>query len=111
MYRQARFAVNLVRERLLVRARPIRIVLFLGINIVLAAPRSALAQQKIDPTKIERARGMLRDARDAVKKYYYDPNYHGIDLDARYQQFDERIAAVPSFNEGLRLVAGFLEGL
>jgi C-terminal processing protease CtpA/Prc len=94
-----------------VRKRRVRIALFLAVNVVLAAPRLALAQQKADPTKIERARGMLRDARDLVKKYYYDPKYHGIDLDARYQQYDDRIAAVPSFNEGLRLVAGFLEGL
>lgn len=97
------------------RKRRIRITLFLSMNlsaILLLAPlRPARAQQKVDPTKIERARGMLRDARDLVKKYYYDPKYHGIDVDARYQQYDERIAAVPSFNEGLRLVAGFLEGL
>ena len=97
------------------RKRRIRIALFLSMNLsailLLAPPRPAGAQQRVDPTKIERARGMLRDARDLVKKNYYDPKYHGIDLDARYQQYDERIAAVPSFNEGLRLVAGFLEGL
>jgi len=78
---------------------------------LLAAPRPAHAQEKVDPTKIERARGMLRDARDLVKKYYYDPNFHGVDIDARYQQYDDRIKSAPSFNEGLRLVAGFLEGL
>jgi C-terminal processing protease CtpA/Prc len=60
---------------------------------------------------MDRARGMLRDARDAVKKYYYDPKYHGVDLDARYQQYDERIKTAPSLNDGLRMVAAFLSGL
>lgn len=69
------------------------------------------AQQKMDSIDRDRARQMLRDARDAVKKYYYDPKYHGVDLDARYQQFDERIKAAPSLNEGLRMVAAFLSGL
>src|SRR5690348_7251628 len=60
---------------------------------------------------MDRARGMLRDARDAVKKYYYDPKYHGVDLDARYEQFDQRIKAAPDLNDGLRMVAAFLSGL
>jgi C-terminal processing protease CtpA/Prc len=69
------------------------------------------AQQKMNSMDMDRARGMLRDARDAVKKHYYDPQYHGIDLDARYQQFDDRIKAAPDLNNGLRMVAAFLSGL
>jgi C-terminal processing protease CtpA/Prc len=69
------------------------------------------AQQKMDSTDMERARWILRDARDAVKKHYYDPKYHGVDLDARYQQFDDRIKTSPDFNNGLRMVAAFLSGL
>ena len=65
----------------------------------------------MDSIDRDRARQMLRDARDAGKKYYYDPKDHGIDLDARYQQFDERIKAATSLNEGLRMVAAFLSGL
>lgn len=69
------------------------------------------AQQKMDRMDMDRARQMLRDARDAVKKYYYDPKYHGVDLDARYREFDERIKAATSLNDGLRMVAAFLSGL
>ena len=49
------------------------------------------AQQKMSSSDIDLVRGILRDARDTVKKNYYDPKYHGIDLDERYRQFDERI--------------------
>lgn len=82
-------------------------------SVVLISALSGIldAQQKTDSTKIERARGILRDAHDVVKKYYYDPKYHGLDLDTRYQQYDDRIKTALSFNEGLRMVAGFLEGL
>jgi len=69
------------------------------------------AQQKMDSIEMDRARQMLRDARDAVKKHYYDPQYHGVDLDARYQQFDDRIKTAPDFNNALRMVAAFLSGL
>ena len=96
-----------------VRKRHIRIALIfvLGITVALAAASVTLAQQKIDSTKIDRARRILSDARDVVKKYYYDPTYHGPDLDAEYRKYDERIKAAPSFNEGLRMVAAFLGGL
>lgn len=69
------------------------------------------AQQKMNGADMDRARGMLRDARDAVKKYYYDPKYHNIDLEARYQQYDQRIKAASGLNEGMRMVAAFLSGL
>ena len=84
---------------------------FLAVLIVSIFPRALGAQQKMDSVDMDRARQMLRDARDAVKKYYYDPKYHGVDLDARYQQFDDRIKASASLNDGMRMVAAFLSGL
>jgi Peptidase family S41/Tricorn protease C1 domain len=62
----------------------------------------------MDKFDMDRARNILRDARDAVKKYYYDPKYHDVDLQAKYQEYDGRIQAVPTFNDGLRMVAAFL---
>jgi C-terminal processing protease CtpA/Prc len=86
-------------------------VWLLSAAFLLLFPRALDAQQKMNSLDMDRARGMLRDARDAVKKYYYDPKYHGVDLDARYQQYDERIKTAPSLNDGLRMVAAFLSGL
>jgi len=68
-------------------------------------------QQKMNSADLDRAEGMLHDARDAVKKYYYDPKYHGVDLDARYREYEERIKAAPDLNNGMRMVAAFLSGL
>ena len=69
------------------------------------------AQQRMNSSDMDEARQMLRDARDAVKKYYYDPKYHGVDLDARYKEYDDRIKGAPDLNNGMRLVAAFLSGL
>ncbi len=82
-----------------------------GALIVLCFAGMLRAQQKMNSMDMDRARGMLHDAHDAVKKYYYDPKYHGVDIDARYKEYDERIKAAPSLNDGMRLVAAFLSGL
>ena len=69
------------------------------------------AQQKMNGTDMDHARGILRDARDAVKKHYYLTDYHGLDLDARYQQYDDRVKNARSLGEAFRAIAAFLGGL
>jgi len=54
---------------------------------------------------------MLHDADDAVKRNYYDPTFHGVDLDARYHAYDAKIRTASSMNAGLSMVAEFLDGL
>jgi carboxyl-terminal processing protease len=56
------------------------------------------------------AHDMLHDAYNDVKKNYYDPQYHGIDLDARYHQFEARLANASSLNGGMLVVQAFLDG-
>ena len=85
--------------------------MLLSTSAFLTSPSVARAQQKFDNMQIDRGRGILRDGRDSVKKYYYDPAYHGLDLEALYQQYDERIKNASSFNECLRMVAAFLGSL
>jgi C-terminal processing protease CtpA/Prc len=93
------------------RRSRIALILFLSMSVFLAAHSVARAQQKFHNMQIDRGRGILRDARDSVKKYYYDPTYHGLDLEGLYQQYDERIKTASSFNECLRMVAAFLGSL
>ena len=65
------------------------------------------AQQKLDKTALQQAHLMLRQARDEIKKNYYDPTYHGVDLDKIYQQFDARLEQSKSVNETFRVIAAF----
>jgi C-terminal processing protease CtpA/Prc len=89
----------------------ITLISFLSLSVFLATRSVARSQQKFDNMQIDRGRGILRDGRDSVKKYYYDPTYHGLDLEALYQQYDQRIKTASSFNECLRMAAAFLGSL
>ncbi len=93
------------------RGRIVRVALLLALFTAFqnfAVPSRA---QKMDSFALDEARTMLRDAHEAVKKYYYDPSFHGLDLDARYRDYDEKIKSAHGLNEGMRMVAAFLDGL
>jgi C-terminal processing protease CtpA/Prc len=84
---------------------------FLLVTFLTAPLVSLLARQNF--TKIDREddRAMLRDALDAIKKHYYDPKFHGLDLDKLYAQYDQKMQAAQSNHEAFRIIAGFLENL
>jgi C-terminal processing protease CtpA/Prc len=81
--------------------------------LLIAAIPSAtlLSQQKMDSINRDRSRSILRDAYDNLKKHYYDPKFHGLDLDVRFRQYDEKISAAGSVSESFGMIAGFLDGL
>jgi C-terminal processing protease CtpA/Prc len=68
-------------------------------------------QTKLDSTNIYRARGILRDAYDNLKKHYYDPKYQGLDIDARYHEYDAKIQNASSLAGAFGLVASYLDAL
>jgi C-terminal processing protease CtpA/Prc len=72
------------------------------------APSRDQAISKDDAYRVGR---MLRDAYDAVTRNYYDPTFHGVDLDARYREYEGKLGSASSMNAGLTFVAGFLSGL
>jgi len=72
---------------------------------------SLLSQQKMDNFNRDRARAMLRDAYDNVKKHYYDTKYHGLDIDARFHEYDQKIGDASSLSQSFGDIAGFLDGL
>jgi C-terminal processing protease CtpA/Prc len=81
--------------------------------LLLAAMPGAtlLSQQKMDNFNRERARAILHDAYDNVKKHYYDTKFHGLDIDARFHQFDQKIVDASSLSQSFGVIAGFLDGL
>jgi hypothetical protein len=85
-------------------------------GLVLALVFSALAgmlyaQQKFDNNELQHDRAILRDAYDNVKKRYYDPKFHGLDIDARYHDSDEEIKKAKSNAEAFSIIADFFDGL
>jgi C-terminal processing protease CtpA/Prc len=79
--------------------------------VTLQPVASLFSQQKLDSIQRAQSEQMLRDAYENVKKHYYDPKYHGLDLDARFHEFDAKIKTAPDLGQAFRMVAAFLDGL
>lgn len=64
-------------------------------------------------TNVERGRAavMLEQVRSEVAKHYYDDKFHGLDLNARYEQYKKRIDEARTMPDALRVIAAFLAGL
>jgi C-terminal processing protease CtpA/Prc len=48
---------------------------------------------------------MLKEIKAALKKYYYDPNFHGLDLDARFREAADKVKEATSGGQVLGVVA------
>ena len=72
---------------------------------------TAVGQGAMPVNDLHKVRGMLREAFEIVTKNYYDAAFHGVDLAARFKEYDEKLKTAPTMNVGLTLVAGFLDGL
>lgn len=68
-------------------------------SILLLAAVDPVAAQKPSGFDIERGRMMLQTVKEDLKKYYYDPQYHGMDVDARFKQADEKIKQATSLGQ------------
>lgn len=53
----------------------------------------------------ERGRTMLSAVKDDIKKNYYDAEFHGLDLEARFKTADERIKQATSNGQILGIIA------
>src|SRR5437762_8504016 len=92
--------------------RLFRISLFAGACTLFLAEGAFLstsAQQK-PPSKfeIERSRTMLGDIKADLKKNYYDPTFHGVDIEARFQEADDKIKQATSLGQIFGSIAAFL---
>jgi tricorn protease len=88
-----------------------RCAFFLLLCALLVSNGELRAQQKMDSITKERLNNMLRDAYDEVRKNYYDTKFHGLDWDARYHEFQEKMKGATSLGQGFSVVAAFLDAL
>jgi len=59
----------------------------------------------------QRAQQMLKVVNDEVRKHYYDPKFHGVDLDKEFAEAKQRIDKVTTMNMALSNIANFLDSL
>lgn len=68
--------------------------LFRSSLVVVALAMSVGAQ--VSSTDRSMALGLLDITKDAIKNNYYDPSFHGVDLDFVFEQARERMKAAPT---------------
>ncbi len=61
--------------------------------------------QKMDRIEKDRMKSMLKNVKNAIKKDYYDPNFHDIDLEARFQKAEERLDQVTTTGQAMGVIA------
>jgi carboxyl-terminal processing protease len=84
----------------------------IGVGTSGAQQSQALNQpQTLNKDQREQISSILKTAYTEVQKNYYDPKFQGVDWDARYREYSERIGSAHSMNDGFQIVAAFLEGL
>ncbi|MGH9970412.1 MAG: hypothetical protein ACREBG_21830, partial [Pyrinomonadaceae bacterium] len=66
---------------------------------------SAFGQTAPSSFERERARTMLSMIKSDLKKNYYDPNFHGMDVEARFKTADEQIKTAASLGQIFGIIA------
>jgi C-terminal processing protease CtpA/Prc len=94
--------------------RRTRLFVFLALTLFFADPGARAQQPAQQPIKHEQrdlVAGMLTNIHEALKKNYYDSSFHGLDVDARYKEYDQKIKKAETLGDAFRVVAAYLSGL
>lgn len=78
------------------------------IFVLVIFSQSAIAQEQKSNFTADYAVGILRKIKDEVKKNYYDPQFHGIDLDARFKTAEEKLKTADSAGQLMGIIAQVL---
>ena len=81
------------------------IVLFIGLPICLVSCRGTAAAQSFTNQDRERGATMLKAIKEDISKNYYDPAFHGIDLDARFKLAEDKMKLTRSNAEIFGIIA------
>jgi C-terminal processing protease CtpA/Prc len=73
--------------------------------LALSGNWSPARSQSLSSIDRERGRAMVGIVKDEIKKSYYDPTYHGLDLDARFKAAEEKIKQATSLGQVFGIIA------
>jgi C-terminal processing protease CtpA/Prc len=57
-----------------------------------------------DSFEKDRTRGMLSNIKKAIEKNYYDPSFHGVNLEEKFKAADEKIKAATSLGQAYGII-------
>ena len=73
--------------------------------------RSQTPEEKISKQDLGWLNDVLTTTRDDIKKNYYDPHYHGLDIDSRFQLALEKMQSASTRNYAIADIAGAVSAL
>src|SRR5580698_4211710 len=86
-------------------------VLMLAISFSVTGAARQQQPQKLDKFKVEQALRILEMVHNEVKNHYYDPTFHGVNIDAAFARAKDKISGIDSLNEDFIIIAGTLDTL
>lgn len=81
------------------------LVSFLLCCIAVISAAEAISAQKLSSIDRGRAKDMLNAVKREIKSKYFDTNYKGIDLDARFKAAEEKLDSAQSLGQAFGIVA------
>lgn len=85
-----------------------RVITVLALLLISFGDWHSTQAQSISSIDRDRVKGMLNVIKGDIKKNYYDPNFHGIDLDARFDLAEEKIKKAESLGQAYGVIAQML---
>ncbi len=91
---------------------PSAILPVLGVLLLVCSPMlMGTTDDKYGEFEKERATQMLHAIEADLKKSYYDPQFHGLDVSARFHEAEQKIRAAKNMNEAFSDIAAALLAL
>ena len=94
--------------RLRIVARRLSLAAAISIGLLAINTVRPISAQTLTSTDRDRGHVILKTLKNEIKKNYYDPGYHGLDLDAIFKAADEKVDRAASVSQIFGIVAQVL---
>ncbi len=79
--------------------------LLIVLTVSLGFTHVSFGQGGLDRIERSRMKDMLRVIKNNVKKSYFDPEFKGIDIEARFKEADEKLSSAASVGQAMGIIA------
>ena len=85
--------------------RAFRLLKIAVIFVIFLSSAAISNSQTLDRIERGRAKDMLNAVKSEIKSKYYDPTFHGIDIDARFKIAGEKLDSATSLGQAFGIIA------
>ena len=89
----------------------IKLITITFVVLAVLSPNTIAQAQKVEAKDRDRGQVMLSAIKDSLKKNYYDPNFRGMDVDARFKTAEDKLKQANSLGQVMTIIAQALMDL